>query len=161
MPYSQPEGAATFFSHDRDILLEFNSEIRGQLDDAGGEYEGPFPFPQIDMDQVDRFLICITQSDDNGTDIQNEFPDWLFEVARSSENRELLVEASKLDRGLYARGYRFVGDRIVKVGFSVEPPPSVGVLAELDQRTHKKGDYDPATWNPNLDHIPSHPDGSW
>ena len=50
--------------------------------------------------------------------------------------------------------------RLIGMSVSVEPPPSVGILAELDERTYKHRDYDPATWNPNLDYIPSHPDGS-
>ena len=161
MSYSQPEGSATFFSYNRSKLMEFDSTLRNQLDKTGGSYEGPMPLPQVDQEQIDRFLLSILNSDSNGTADNDEFPHWLFELARDDESREILLTASKNDCGLHGRRYNFLDKRTVKVGFSLEPPSSVGVIAQLDKRTHGKGGGGPVTWNPNVDHIPSHPDGQW
>jgi len=141
--------------------MEFNSSLRDKLDKTGGPYEGPMTLPQIDRKQIDRFLLYIFNSELDEAADDDEFPHWIFELARDKENREMLLTASKDDCGLYARRYNFLSERTVKVGFSLEPPSSVGVIAQLDKRTHGKGKDGPVTWDPNVDHIPSHPGGSW
>jgi hypothetical protein len=161
MSYSESEGVAKFFSYDRGELMEFNSQLREKLDESGGQYEGPWTLPNVDADTVDWFLLYISHPDSGDWDWGSGFPNWLFEVAKNGESREILLEASKSDNGFYARGYNLIGNRAIKTAFSLEPPSSIGVIAELGQRTHGKGGDRPVTWNPNVDHIPSHPDGPW
>jgi hypothetical protein len=161
MSYSETEGSVMFYSYDRSSLMEFDSLLREKLDESGSQYKGPSSLPKVDPDTVDWFLLYISHPDSSDWDWGSNLPNWLFEVAKNEENRELLLEASKSDNGFYARSYTLIGHRAIEAAFSLEPPSSIGIIAELGQRTHRKGGKGPVTWDPNVDHIPSHPDGPW
>ena len=141
--------------------MEFTSSLNNKLNKTGGLYKGPMSLSPINRKQVDQFLLYIFNSElDEATD-DDEFPHWIFELAKDKKNREILLTASKNDCWICARSYNFLSKRTVKIGFSSESPSSVGVIAQLDKRAYKKGKGGPVTWDPNVDHIPSHPDGPW
>lgn len=161
MSYSQSGIDLLFFSTDQEALLDLISDIREKVDKKGGEYKGPMPLPQVDPDLLHAFLLHISDPESEETMERKHFPDWLFDAMDSEEHVEALVSASENESALFARRLEIMGDRVVSSILSLDVPDEVLTVATSIKKTHQKGRNSPYTWDPSIDHIPSHPDGPW
>jgi len=161
MSYSESGIDILFFSSDRDTLQAFNDEFREHVDTKGGEYKGPFKPKTVSPGLLHSFLLHINDPEAENTGSRDDYPDWLFDALDSEAHLETMIDASWNEEGLFARRYEIMGDHVVSSVLSVDVPEEVMTVATTIKKTHRKGNKSPYTWNPNVDHIPSHPDGPW
>jgi hypothetical protein len=160
MSYSESEATLLLFSSNRDALEEFNSGVKQQMNKKGGQYDGPMAFPVVKPDELIAFLYHINDPNTERTPSRDELSGWLFDAIDSKPNLDAVITAAKQGNALLTRQYRILGDELIKSALSFDLPNSVNAAVKVGQRKHHKGSgHDPYTWNPNVDHIPSHPDG--
>lgn len=162
MTYSESKAEIIFFSTNRDELLQFKSQFRDRLDKKGTQYDGPIPLPQVTPGEVTKFLHHINSPEQDNNEDEDLPEEWLFKIATTEENINMLVSASQNNSPLFARQYHIVGSKSVTELLSFDLPEPVYAAVALGKKNHPSGGgHDPYTWNPDLDHIPSHPDGPW
>lgn len=158
MTYSDAKGLLILFSPDRAPLERCTSSVREKLDRKGCEYQGPFTPPPVEWGVLGRFLHYLDDPDDESTGTEDEFQSWLFSIANSEQNVEALVATAEDQETLFSRQFRIFGQDPIAAALKFELPDSVFAAAELSWREHWSGSgHDPTTWDPNVDHIPSHP----
>lgn len=159
MSYSESEAKVLFFSSDQHTLNGFSSEFRKPLDEKGMDYKRPLTPPRVKPDNIAYFLKHIKDPDSEDTPSKDQFANWLLDAVDNEENLNMIINASEERKSISARIYKIVGYRSIQTALSFELPDSVGATVQIDQRTHRKGgENSPYTWDPNVDHIPSHSD---
>ena len=165
MSYSESGIDLLFISSNHDALERFNSGFRKKIEKKGGQYDGPTPLPKVKPELLDSFLLYISDSESGKTVGLSDYPDWLFDALDSEEHLDMMVSTSKNNDPLYARRYQIMGEHVTSSVLSFDLPEEIMAVATSTQKTHLKshqkdvqGTY---TWDPNVDHIPSHPDGPW
>lgn len=161
MSYNNSGIDLLFYSTDQETLHTFSSKFREKLDKKGGEYSGPMTLKTANPGILQAFLLHITDPNSDETADRDDFPEWLFEVLDSEEDLETLVSASMEEQAVFGCQYQIMGDHVVASILSFDLPDEVSSVATSIKKTHQKGNNDPYTWNPNVDHIPSHPNGPW
>ncbi|WP_152041795.1 hypothetical protein [Salinigranum salinum] len=160
MSYAESTGELILCSPNRHSLTALTTRIRSKLDEKGAQYNGPKTPPAISYREVHRFLRHLTEPDSEETPEKRDLDEILFRIADSEEHVRDLVSIVEDESDLFVRELLIVGDDSIRSAFSFDNPDDVFVLATLGQRRHQKGrGFDPYSWDPNLDHIPSHPDG--
>ncbi|WP_420181828.1 hypothetical protein ACNO8S_09545 [Haloarcula sp. KBTZ06] len=162
MSYSESEGEIIFFSQIRHELDNFSDQFRSEVDAKGSEYLGPYPLPEVDSAELARFLIHIKDPDSDEAPDRDLLEEWLFDIVSNKKNLETLISASEENSSIFGRRYQIFGDHAIKTALSREIPEEVFAAAQIDWQEYDKGSgHDPYTWDPNVDHIPTHPDGPW
>lgn len=154
MSYSESKISLILVSPNLDEIQSVSNEIRSNLDKKGGEYSGPAALPTVDPDNLAIFLAHIQSPTSEDTHDRDYFQDWLFDVADSEENREILIKAVEDELSLHVRVYQIYGNQMIESALKFELPNSVSAVASLGKVTRKKGmGKDPYGWDPNVDHI--------
>jgi len=159
MSYGDSEAELVVFSAKRNRLEVLVDEIQEDIESGGGEFIGPYKPPVVDSNQLREFLTHL-QNPDSGGEKFDESYNWLFDVADSEENLEALATIAQNEQPVFARKFNISGGREIKLALSFQLPEEIFATAKVGKKTHQKGNgYDPYTWDPSADTVPSHPDG--
>lgn len=154
MSYSESKIRVVLVSPNLEEIKYVSEEVRSNLDKKGGEYSGPAALPIVDPSDLAEFLAHIQNPSSENTNDQDHFQDWLFDIANSEKNREILIEAVKNELSLHVRVYQIYGNQMIESALKFELPNSVYAVANLGKVTRKKGmGQDPYGWDPSVDHI--------
>jgi hypothetical protein len=161
MSYSEKQARYLLFSSDGGSLEGFTSNLREYYNKKGIQYKGPHDLPTINSEKLILFLDHLHSStvaeEKNDT---SRFPWVLFKIAEDEDHRQFLVEAAKNQSRLYAKEFVIIGQSGIKTALTFNLPDSVFATVTIGKREHTKGKGNSIyTWDPNIDNIPSHPDG--
>lgn len=161
MSYSEQQARYLLFSSDGESLEIFTSDLRENYNRKGIQYNGPHDLPTVNPEKLILFLDHINSSTyaEEGNEI-SKFPWVLFKIAENKNHRQFLVEAAKEKSRLYAKEFVIIGQSGIKPALKFDLPDSVFATVTIGKREHPKGKGNSVyTWDPNIDNIPSHPDG--
>lgn len=158
MSYSEATGKLILCSADVDSLDALVSTIRSNLDKKGAQYSGPSAH-RLSHQEISQFLRHLDDPESEKTADKNEIKNIFFEIASNNKNINRLALIAQNQSDISIRRIIIVGQESIRDGFSFDKPDDVFVVAVVGQKQHKKGrGYDPYTWDPNVDHIPSYQD---
>jgi len=159
MSYGQSEAKIQLFSTCQASLDELVSEIKATLDKKGAEYSGPAAHPTVDPDKL-RFYLYHVKYPEADAEFNNvNYEHWLSDVLEDEENLKAMLQAAEEGDALCARSFRVYGEKVIRETLESLSSDKVHATVELGHRSHQKQESSPYGWDPDLDNIPSHPDG--
>ena len=151
MPYEETQATLISYSDERDQIDQYSRKIRESLERTGSQFDGPITLARVTSGDLSGFLQHLKDKD---TAPAENFPDWLFEIARSQEHIDTLTEFANSRSEVFGRKYRIYDEQAINTIFSMESPGAVTVIAEVGVLEHSKGQgHDPYSYDPNVDYV--------
>lgn len=159
MSYGQSEAEILLFSTCQTSLNELVSEIRANLEKKGAEYSGPAAYPTVNPDRLGFYLYHLKYPEADAEFNEIEYESWLFDVLEDEEHLRAMVQAAEEEDALFSRKFRVYGEKPIRETLKLLSSDKVYATVELGHRSHQKQKSSPYGWDPDLDNVPSHPDG--